>query len=182
MPKRYFKQYVPDHNKIYDHKYLRFLAPILRDPNLLHLNRRSVAGAVAAGLFIAFVPVPFQMLLAAIVAVLIRVNLPICVGMVWISNPLTMPPLFYFAYKLGAWILGIPATNFEFHLSFDWLLKSLGEIWEPFLLGCFIVGIISAVAGGLLVRALWRFKVQQLWNDRKLKRKSLQPKQSDFGK
>ena len=171
MSKRYFKHLIPDHHKIREHKHLRFLGPVLHDPNLLHINKRSVSGAVSLGLFLAFVPVPFQMLLAAISSILVRVNLPISVGMVWVSNPLTMPPMFYFAYKVGSWIMGVPPMDIDFELSFQWLGQSLSEIWEPFLLGCFIVGSVSAVLGGLGVRALWRMKVQQLWNHRKETRK-----------
>ena len=170
MPKRYFKHLIPDPHKIREHRYLRFLGPILHDPNLLHVNKRSVSGAVSVGLFVAFVPVPFQMLLAAISSVVVRVNLPVAVGVVWVSNPLTMPPMFYFSYKIGAWTLAVPEMDFDFELSFDWLGHSLSEIWEPFLLGCFIMGSVSAVVGGLSVRILWRIKVQQLWDHRKQKR------------
>ena len=167
MPRRYIKRYVPDHDKIRDHKHLRIIRPLLNDPNLLHLNRKSISGAFAVGLFVAFIPVPFQMLLAAIAAVVVRVNLPISVALVWISNPITMPPLFYFAYKLGAWVLDVPASNFNFELSFEWLTHGLSTIWQPFLLGCFITGTACALVGSLSVRMLWRLKVQQLWKQRK---------------
>ena len=70
MPKKFIKRFVPGHETIHGHKTLRFLGPLIKDPNLLHLNRRSVSGAVGIGLFLAFVPVPFQMLLAAISSVL----------------------------------------------------------------------------------------------------------------
>ena len=163
---------MPDHDVIRNHKHLRFLGPLKNDPNLLHLNRRSVSGAVAVGLFMAWVPVPFQMALAAIAAIVVRVNLPLSVVLVWISNPLTMPPLFYFAYKLGAWILGVPEMGFSFELSFEWLKQGLGAIWQPFLFGCFILGTGCSLLGYLCIRSLWRFKVIQSWNERKLLRKS----------
>lgn len=176
MPRRFFKRYVPDHDKIREHKHLRIIRPLLNDPNLLHLNRRSISGAFAVGLFMAWVPVPFQMLLAAVAAVLIRVNLPISVALVWISNPITMPPLFYFAYKVGTWILGVPETDFQFELSFDWLAHGLNTIWQPFLLGCFVTGSVCSLVGGLGMRMLWRLKVQQLWRQRKRLRESLKEK------
>jgi len=56
---------------------------------------------MAVGLFCAFVPLPIQMLLAAAAAIIFRVNLPISVGLVWITNPVTIPPMFYFCYKVG---------------------------------------------------------------------------------
>lgn len=174
MPRRIIKRYFPGHDKIREHKHLQFLGPLLHDPNLLHLNRKSIAGAFAVGLFFCWVPVPFQMVLAAIFAIIFRVNLPISVMLVWLTNPFTMPPLFYFAYKLGTWILRVPETHFKFELSFEWLSEGLHAIWEPFLLGCFVMAVISSIIGYLSLRALWRMKVIQLWNERKelrLKRK-----------
>lgn len=161
---------MPDHEKIRDHKSLRFLGTLLHDPNILHLNRRSVSGAFAVGLFFAWVPVPFQMLLGAIGAILFRVNLPISVGLVWITNPLTMPPLFYFAYKVGTWVLNVPTHKYHFELTWDWLMSELGAIWEPFLLGCLICGTVSAVLGFVTLRAYWRYHVARSWQKRHSKR------------
>ena len=169
MPKHIFKRYMPDHNTIRDHKSLRFLGTLLHDPNIMHLNRRSVSGAFSVGLFMAFVPVPFQMLLAAIGAIVARVNLPISVALVWITNPLTIPPMFYFAYKVGTWILGTPAREFTFEHSLGWLMQELGAIWAPFLLGCFVCSTVLAILGNVLVRGFWRFHVGRSWRQRKAK-------------
>jgi uncharacterized protein (DUF2062 family) len=48
------------------------------------------------GLFCAFIPVPFQMLLAAPSAIIFSANLPVSIALVWITNPITMPPIFFF--------------------------------------------------------------------------------------
>ena len=77
MPKKFIKRLMPNHRTIREHKHLRFLGSLLHDPNLWHLNRRSASGAFAVGLFMAWVPVPFQMLLGAIGAIAFRVNLPL---------------------------------------------------------------------------------------------------------
>ncbi|WP_455209968.1 DUF2062 domain-containing protein [Kaarinaea lacus] len=161
---------MPHHDTVHNHKRLRFLGPLIKDPNLLHLNRRSVSGAVGMGLFLAFVPVPFQMVLAAIAAIIIRINLPITMAMVWLTNPITIPPMFYFAYKVGVWILDTPKQEFDFELSWTWITDSLGAIWEPFLLGCFLVGATAGLLGSITIRAVWRIKVQQSWRERKQKR------------
>jgi hypothetical protein len=170
MPRRIIKRYMPDHEKIRDHKSLRFLGTLLHDPNILHLNRRSVSGAFAVGLFCAWVPVPFQMLLGAIGSIMFRVNLPISVGLVWITNPLTMPPLFYFAYKVGTWVLNLPTHKYTFELTWDWLMSELGAIWQPFLLGCLICGIVSSALGFVLLRSYWRYHVARSWQRRLNKR------------
>ena len=160
---------MPDHKKIRDHKHLKFLGTLLHDPNILHLNRRSVAGAFSVGLFMAFVPVPFQMVLAAIGAIVARVNLPISVALVWITNPLTMPPIFYGAYKVGTWILDRPIQKIHFELSAEWLMNELSTIWEPFLLGCLVCGVSFAVLGNVFIRLFWRFHVGRNWRKRRLR-------------
>jgi hypothetical protein len=166
MPRRLIKRFLPDHRKIRDHKHLRMFGTLLHDPNLWHLNRRSASGAFFVGLLVAFVPIPFQMVLAAAVAIIARVNLPISVSLVWLTNPLTMPPLYYSAYRLGAWMLQTPKGKFNFELSFDWLANGLAAIWEPFLLGCFVMGTLSAIIGYILVDRLWRWKVIADWEHR----------------
>lgn len=167
MPKKTIKKYMPDPEKLKQHKNLQFLGDRLHEPNLWHLNRRSVALAFAIGLFAAWIPTPGQMAIAAVGAFYFRANLPISVALVWITNPLTMPPMFYFAYILGLFLLGMdmPDANFEF--SVDSVLSSIGEIGGPFLFGCLILGIVSSAAGYFGMNLLWRYAVTQRWNKRK---------------
>jgi len=167
MAKKLVQSYMPSHDKVLNNKYLKIFGYLLKDPNLFHINRRSVAGAFAVGLFFTWMPVPFQMVLAAAVAIPARVNLIIAVALVWISNPLTMPPLFYFAYRLGGLILGIEPTGFEIELSFTWLANGLSAIWQPFLLGCLIMAVTSSILSYTLIRLLWRWNIVRRWEQRK---------------
>ena len=171
MPRKFLQRYMPDHHKIRGHKSLQFLGDLLHHQHLWHLNRRSVAGAFSVGLFAAFIPVPFQMPLAALLAILFHTNLPISVALVWVTNPLTIPPLFVFAYEIGVWILGIAPQHFVFELSFNWLMTSLGEVWKPFLLGCLILSISSAILGNIIMRFIWRMHVIHNWEHRKKRRR-----------
>ncbi len=158
---------MPDQKKIREHKRLRFLGTLLHDPNIFHLNRRSVSGAFSVGLFMAFVPVPLQMIFAAIGAIVLRVNLPISVALVWITNPLTIPPIYYFAYKVGTWILQTPVRDVQFELSTHWIMGELGVIWQPLLLGCFVMSVVFALLGNLSIRLFWRLYVSQNWRKRR---------------
>ncbi len=174
MVKKYLQKYIPDHSKIKSNPQLnRIFGHLLHDPNLLHLNRHSVTGATLIGLFMAFMPMPFQMVPAAALAIYFRVNLPISIALVWISNPITMPPIFYFCYLVGTWILDTELIDIEFHLSFEWLSTRLTEIWQPFLLGCFIVASVSAIVGAVSIRLLWRLHIVSKWEKRKLNRKKI---------
>lgn len=163
MPKKFIKRFSPSPETLKAHPHLRHFGETLHNPNLWHLNRRSAAGAVAVGLFCACMPIPFQMILAAIIAIIFTVNLPLSVVLVWISNPITMPPLFYGAYRLGAFILHEPVVEFNFELSFTWLREMFGTIAPALLLGSFILGITSSFFGYFLFRAFWRFTVTKRW-------------------
>jgi hypothetical protein len=156
MPRQLIQRVMPDPETIRRHKSLQCLGKLLEKSCLWRLNRHSVALACLTGLFVAFIPVPFQMLLAAAMAIGIHANLPISVALVWVTNPLTMPPIFFAAYKVGAWILGMPTKVSDFHVSAEWFLHSLATIWKPFLLGCLVSGLAVGVAGYIGSHLLWR--------------------------
>lgn len=170
MPRKFLRRWLPTDETMREHKHLRWMGRLLHDPNLWHLNRRSVAGAVSVGFFLAWVPVPIQMWIAALVAVVIRVNLPIAVMGVWMTNPITVAPMFLFAANLGAWILGRELTIGEFRFSWSWLTEQTDTFWEPLLLGCFVIGLTAAVGGNLLVRLVWRLHVLRHWQERRRRR------------
>lgn len=159
MPRHLIKRYTPNPAALKQHRLLRHLGVLLHDENLWHLNRRSVSGGVAAGLFWSMIPIPIQMLTAALSAVLFRINLPISVALVWVTNPLTIPPVFYFNYLVGTWLLGERPNIGEFHLSVDWIAAEIGAIWKPLYVGSFAIGIVLAVLGYGAMRLYWRWHV-----------------------
>ena len=169
MPRRFLKSYLPDRHFIRGQKSLHFLGDRLHHPGLWHLGRRSVAGALAVGVFVAFIPLPGQMLIAAIAALLMRVNLPLAVITVWITNPVTIPPMFYFTYRFGAWLLDSQPLNLQFELSLDWLLYNLSAIWQPLLLGSFCIGTLLALVAYLAVSLIWRIYIALLIRRRRQK-------------
>ncbi len=157
--KKLIHRFVPDPDVIKNHKNLQFLGEKLHDPNLWHINRSSIVKAFAIGLFFAWAPTPTQMAFAAAAAVYFRANLLISVALVWITNPITMPPLFYFAYRVGLWFShkASPADNFVFSLDGMW--SSLGEMISPFLLGCLILGLICSLTAYIGMDIFWRYHV-----------------------
>jgi uncharacterized protein (DUF2062 family) len=159
-------KFIPDPEVIKRHKSLQFLGEKLYEPNLWHLNRRSISMAFAIGLFFAWVPTPTQMAFSAAAAIYFRANLPISVALVWVTNPITMPPLFYFAYQVGLGVLNQPA---QADFSLDSVLSGLGDVWQPFLLGCFILGVICSTVGYFGMRAFWAYHVQKKWTTRRNK-------------
>ena len=159
MPKKFLRKYLPDPRTIREHKSLQLFGKLLHDPNLWHLNRRSVALAFANGLFFMWMPVPFQMFFAAAAAIIIRANIPISVVLVWITNPLTTGPMMYFAYKVGAWTLGMPHGEFHIEFNMEWLKSEMLAIWKPFILGITLVSVGGAIIGYVTVQLLWRLHI-----------------------
>ncbi len=170
MPKKFIQRYLPHHNTFKEHKRLQFLGEHLHNPNLWHLNRRSVALAFAVGFFTMYLPIPGQMVVAAALAFLVGANLPISVVLVWITNPLTMPGMFYLAYKVGAFVLGTTNEISPDVFTLGGALHELGDIWWPLLLGSLILGTLLAAVGYVGIRLLWRLSVMKRWQKRRHER------------
>ncbi|MGB5324042.1 MAG: DUF2062 domain-containing protein [Pseudomonadales bacterium] len=132
---------------------------------LVRWNRRSVARAVLIGLFIVPLPIPSQMLLAALLASLLRANLPLAVSLVWISNPLTILPIAWVCTVLGCALLNQdPAWLFS--LQFNGMADALQQIWQPLLLGALCCGFLLGVAGYYITNWYWRSAVIRRWRQR----------------
>lgn len=166
MPKKTIQKLLPDHQKIKQNKTLSIFGDVLHDANLWHLNRRSARGAFAVGLFWAFIPIPFQMLFSAGCAIPLRVNLPLSVALVWLTNPLTMAPIFYCNYLVGYKVLGQSKQDFEFQASWQWFVDSLSSIGPAFIVGSLICAALASVVGYFGVDQLWRRSVRKAWQQR----------------
>lgn len=171
MPKKTLKSITPSPERMRRIKSLRILGDWVYASNLWHINRYSSSMAFFVGLFVAFMPIPGQMIAAASLAVLLRCNLPLSVGLVWITNPVTMPAIFYLAYRLGAMVVEVPVQSVEFELSFYWLTHHLKAIWQPFLLGCLLCGLFFGSMGYFVISILWRMRVARKWRERARRRR-----------
>ncbi len=180
MPRKYFRKHLPTTASIREHRWLGRFGGLLQHPNLWHLNRHSVAGGFAAGLFAGLVPGPLQMPCAALLAIPLHVNLPVALLTTLYTNPLTIVPLYVLAYEFGGLLLGArgnpaPIRTFEMdwmHIIdstrglFDWTL-SLGK---PLLVGLLALALTFAALGYLVVRIGWRVHVTLAWRARRRRR------------
>lgn len=169
MPKKTLKRWLPHASTIKESKSLQFLGHLLHEPGLWHLNRKSVVKAVFIGLFIAMMPVPGQMVAATLVALWRNANLPISVTLVWITNPLTIPPIFYFNYLVGTWVLGHPVSHDQFTLTIEWISQQFEVIWWPLMTGSIINGLILALVGSLAASGFWHWHVRRSWRKRAMR-------------
>ena len=181
MPRRFLRKYLPSQESIRQSRYLARFGSLLHHPNLWHLNRHSVAGGVAVGLFAGLVPGsnPVQFAVGALLAIAFRVNLPLAVFVTLYTNPFTIMPLYLLAYTVGAALLPgdhaplspEPALNWS-HLG-DWLRAFIDwavSLGKPLAVGLVALAIGLAVAGYVLVQVGWRAYVIVAWRRRRRRR------------
>jgi uncharacterized protein len=167
MPRSFLKRFIPHAHTLRDRWYLRVFGARLSDPRLWSVQRRAVTGAFGAGLAICFVPLPVHLPVAALVAIVWRLNIPTIFATVFIVNPLTALPIYYAAYRVGAAVLRLSPRRFAFHPSWDWLQHGLGPAWKPFLIGCLICAITAGFSGRFGLELLWRMRVRTRFRNRK---------------
>ncbi|MEM8593711.1 MAG: DUF2062 domain-containing protein [Pseudomonadota bacterium] len=172
MPKRLFKQWLPNDKTLKEDPQINFaLGSDINEPRLWSLTRHAIARAVFIGLFCSFLPIPFQMIVAAFVAYYAKANLPLSISLVWISNPITIVPIMYSSYYIGSQLLGTEIMRFGDILSVSWLWDNIGTYWQPLLLGSFINGLTSAIIGYWVIQSLWKWSILRSWKQRQLKLK-----------
>ena len=164
MIKNVIKRLFPKLDAVKEEKILKIFGPAVLQPNLWHINKKSVSRGFAIGAFCAFLPIPGQMIIAAFLSITFAANLPISVILTWISNPFTYTPIFYFAYKIGKIIINADINVNEKEID---ILSNIKDIWEPLLLGSIILAIIGSIISYILIRVYWRYYVIKVWSKRK---------------
>lgn len=165
-----FKRLLPTHDSIKQSRLLSWLGPRIHDPSLWHLNRRAVARGVAIGAFFGLMVPVAQIPAAAVMSLFLRANLWIAAVSTLISNPFTYAPIYYFAYRLGASLIGAPVPPTQAGLSPDAVpaesVQQLSELWtwisgigQPLVLGISLMALSSAIVGYWGVRLFWRIRV-----------------------
>ena len=105
MPRRFFRKFAVKRHELSEKWFLTPFRHMLHDHRLWGIRRKNVVPSVSLGLFVACMPFPGHYLLGALLALALRINIPVAVLTTFISNPLTMGPIYYFSYKVGAFLL-----------------------------------------------------------------------------
>jgi hypothetical protein len=176
MIRRKLRQTLPSPESIREHRWLQWCAPVLSHPRLWHLHRRAVALGVAIGLVTGLIPGPIQMLMAALVAIPLRANIPAAVFTTLYTNPLTFVPLYVLAYHVGQLVTGStaplvvpPDTGFTWEglkTLFPNLLAWIASMGDTLLVGLAIQCTVFAVAGYAVTMVAWRVIVTWAWRTR----------------
>jgi uncharacterized protein (DUF2062 family) len=179
VPRKFFRKYLPDPDAVRSSRLVAAFGGWLQHPNLWHLNRRSVPGAVAIGLFCGLVPGPLQMLAALLLAIPCRKNLPVALIVTLYTNPLTIVPLYVLAYAYGRWLLPGEQGPFIAPFETDWAdlpgsLRALADwmmaLGKPLAVGLLALGLTFAAIGYAAVRLGWRAWVVSAWRARARRR------------
>lgn len=180
MPKLFFRKILPSPEKLLTSRTFRWFSPLLGDPRLWHLNRRSVTKAVYLGVLCAFIPLPIQGISAIICALLFRANLPLCILLTWLTNPLTFAPILYLAYMIGANILDVPMVSLNqlgllLNAITQWVFSgganpftvfNASFSWSALALGLVIEAVIASLVCGTLIQYFWKWNVTRHWRNR----------------
>jgi len=134
----------------------------------LSINRKSISKGVLIGLFWGFIPMPMQMLAVLAVTPFIKFNIPIAISMVWLSNPITMPFMYYMEYQTGNFILGNESLE-NIELTLDWFSINWDKILTPLYLGTipYSIGVSSMIY--FIINRLWIDSVNKAKTFRKKK-------------
>jgi hypothetical protein len=170
MPRRFFRKFAFKRERIHGQWFMAPFRHLLADHNLWTIRRRTVAPAFSLGIFIAFIPFPGHMLAAVLLALVLRINIPVAAFGTLIVNPLTVGPIYYLCYELGVILLGVEPQILEFEFSIDWVANQFVNIWQPMMLGCTLVGAIVALAGYATVDLLWRASLADYLAKRRARR------------
>jgi hypothetical protein len=185
VPRKYFRKYLPHPDKVRANRLVAAFGSWLHHPNLWHLNRHSVSGAVAIGLFAGLVPGPLQMVVALLLAVPLRKNLPIALLLTLYTNPFTIVPLYLLAYAYGKLLL--PDDPYKGPIEpfdMDWAnffdsMQALGAwmvgLGKPLLVGLPALALTLAALGYFGVQLGWRAYVVAAWRARARRRSKKKP-------
>lgn len=168
----WLKAHLPTRETIDSYRLLRPFAKQLSRPDLWHLNHRSVPRAVALGLGIGIV-IPFMhIVLAAILAIPVRANVWVAGAFTLLVNPLTIPPLYWAAYRIGLWELHHkalgpnPAVAQEASSELARMLFWLHHASGPIAMGIATLAISAAAIGYATSAIAWRLWVRGKWRRR----------------
>ncbi len=159
------RRLVPTRETLASNRWLAWLAPWLGHPKLWHWSRRGVALGVGIGVFFGLLIPLAQIPAAAAAAVVLRAHLPAAAAATLVTNPVTFGPIYYGAYRLGAWMTGenpppleMPASGTA-EAAAPPLLERVAAHGKPLLVGLLTAAAIAGTATYLLIDLIWRSRV-----------------------
>lgn len=159
----WLKKITPDRQMLEQRWYFRPFTAVVCDRGCWTFNRSSVIRAFSLGLAIAFVPplplIPIHLLICLGMGVALRLNLPVLIATIFISNPFTWVPQILGSIWVGAQLLGLDLMPMLNHPTPHGIWHHLSQLWAPLYLGALVLGAAAAAAGYVLAQLAWRVRV-----------------------
>lgn len=182
MPKKLLRRWLPNPQKMKSHRLLSWMGSSLHHPRLWHISREGIARGAAIGLFFGFMVPVGQIPLAALVAFALHANLPMAALSTLVTNPFTFAPVYYFAYRLGSFLLGTDSAETidanTFHTNpqqvggwFDVWSDRLVRLGKPLYTGLTVLAVGSAAISYFLISWTWRALTMREWRQRVWRRR-----------
>lgn len=117
-------------------------------------------------------------IIAAILAIPLRANVGLAAAFTLIVNPLTIPPMYYAAYRIGSWELHHeptivnPATAERVSGDLGHILFWIHEASGPIAIGILTMAAVAALVGYVASALLWRAWIESKWRERRRARRS----------
>lgn len=164
----------PSWEQLMSNRWLARFRPMLeRHPKLRLWTRKGVSTGIAVGVFFGLLLPTGQMPVAAGAAILLRANIPAAVGGTLVTNPVTTPPIYYVAYRLGSWIAAHPLPNHSAQplrppaISDDMsIIERIASIGRPLLLGLAVTATLAGLLVYAVITLVWRWYIIQKWRKR----------------
>lgn len=177
--RKLIRQYLPHPDSLCEKRIFRIFGNTLLHPRLWHVNRHSAAGGIAVGLFCGMIPGPLQMLGAAILCMLFRVNLPLALIGTLLSNPLTIVPLYMVAFMIGRVVTGSDAAFSPPAELGDVGMGDIMRAWldwfttlgKPLFVGLPLLALALAAIGYFVVKLCWQIHTRRAWQRRSATRR-----------
>ena len=135
----------------------------------LSVNRKSISRGVSIGILIGFIPMPMQMLAVLAFIPFFKFNVPISISMVWLSNPLTMPFMYYMEYQTGNFLLGNEGLD-NIELTLDWFSCNWDSIVLPLYVGTIPYSLFFSFTIYYIINILWIKSVRKEKSDKSKKK------------
>jgi uncharacterized protein len=184
------KRLLPSHESIANNRWLRWLGPALLHRSLWHMSRRGVARGAAIGVFFAFITPIAQIPLSAGLSVVLRANVPVAIAATLVNTPPTFGPVYYAAWRVGAWMLGedadkarspdalraagagsgaaptstaadtTPAAAAAELPAWRRYWNTVQSIGKPLMLGALVFSVVFSALAYVLVNGVWHWRVR----------------------
>jgi len=152
------------HRHLWHRPWWRTMAKPLFHRSLWMPCPTTVSTGFSIGLFFAMLPIPFQMVASALVAMRFRANIPFAMAACWVTNPFTQVPIILSQFQLGHWMresLSVPMPGFLVRV--DYTIPTVGSLnAASFTLGFITSAVLLSIIAYPIVQLVYSILPKQL--------------------